>query len=81
MLKNNESLQNDCNTIVLPLKALFFATQDGGQVIACACCYEILCNRIPYIYNNKFILLFILRKIKMADCECRQLEIGLEFVH
>ena len=30
--------------------------------------------------NNEFILQFILRKIKMADFERRQLEIGLEFV-
>ena len=31
--------------------------------------------------NNEFILEFILREIKMADFECRQFEIGLEFVH
>ena len=31
--------------------------------------------------NNEFILLFILREIKMADFKHRQLEIGLEFVH
>ena len=30
--------------------------------------------------NNEFILQFILREIKMADFECRQLEFGLEFV-
>ena len=30
--------------------------------------------------NNEFILQFILRKIKMADFEPRQLEIGLKFV-
>ena len=30
--------------------------------------------------NNEFILEFILREIKMADSERRQLEIGLEFV-
>ena len=30
--------------------------------------------------NNEFILQFILREIKMADFERRQLEIRLEFV-
>ena len=30
--------------------------------------------------NNEFILYFILREIKMADFERRQLEFGLEFV-
>ena len=31
-------------------------------------------------HNNAFILEFILRETKMADFECRQLEIQLEFV-
>ena len=30
--------------------------------------------------NNELILFFILRDIKMADFECRQFGIGLEFV-
>ena len=32
-------------------------------------------------HNNEFILEFILRKTKMADFKCQQLEIQLEFVH
>ena len=31
-------------------------------------------------HNNEFILEYILRETKMADFECRQLEIWLEFV-
>ena len=31
-------------------------------------------------HNNEFILEFKLRETKMADFECRQLEIQLEFV-
>ena len=35
-----------------------------------------MCNR-----NNEFILYFILRDEKIADFECWQFEIGLEFMH
>ena len=31
--------------------------------------------------NNEFILIIYIAQIKMADFECRELEIGLEFGH
>ena len=32
-------------------------------------------------HNNEFILIIYITRIKMADFECRELEIGLEFGH
>ena len=44
----------------------------------CLIYYNIYIICVPMLnHNNEFIV----REIKMADLECRQLETGLEFVH